>query len=163
MTGGVATDLAGEVRRAVEAVEDPEMPPVTIGQLGMVVDVAIVDGRARVEIMPTFSGCPATAYIGADAEAAACTVEGVEAAEVVWRRDLSWGPERITDEGRAALEEAGIAPPGAGQALLSIGGVRCPWCGSRNTVAVSAFGPAPCRASHACRECKTPFDAIKDF
>lgn len=159
------TDLAAEVRRAVEAVPDPEMPPVTIGQLGMVVDVAVDGDRARIQIMPTFSGCPATAYIGADAEAAATAVQGVTSAEVVWRRDLSWGPERITDDGQAAMEAAGIAPPGARpeRQLLTIGGVRCPWCGSRNTRGISAFGPAPCRSSHACADCKTPFDAIKDF
>ncbi|HUG84687.1 MAG TPA: 1,2-phenylacetyl-CoA epoxidase subunit PaaD [Euzebya sp.] len=159
----MATDLTAAVRGAVEAVEDPEMPPMTIGQLGMVVSVEVADGGARVEVMPTFSGCPATAYIGNDVTAAVAAVEGVDTVEVVWRRDLSWGPERITERGREVLTEAGIAPPGSGQTLLSIGGVRCPYCGSRNTRADSPFGAAPCRSTHSCRDCKTPFDAIKAF
>lgn len=163
MVSAVSLDLAGAVRAAVEAVEDPEMPPLTIGQLGMVVAVSVDEGVVRVEIVPTFSGCPATAYIGADVEAAAGAVAGVSAVEVVWRRDLAWGPERITERGRAVLTEAGIAPPGSGQTLLSIGGVTCPYCGSRNTRADSPFGAAPCRSTHSCRACKTPFDAIKAF
>lgn len=160
----VSVDVGTAVRQVVDAVEDPEMPPMTIGQLGMVVAVWVSDvGAVRVEIMPTFSGCPATAYIAADVEAAAGAVEGVASVDVVWRRDLAWGPERITERGREVLTEAGIAPPGSGQTLLSIGGVRCPWCGSRNTRADSPFGAAPCRSTHSCRDCKTPFDAIKDF
>ncbi|WP_370324063.1 1,2-phenylacetyl-CoA epoxidase subunit PaaD [Euzebya sp.] len=161
MVGAELVDVVDAVRDAVSAVPDPEMPVVTIGHLGMVVDVQVRDGVAEIEVMPTFTGCPATAYIGHDVEAAATAVEGVRAATVRWRRDLSWGPERITAEGREALAESGIAPPGSGQTLLSIGGVRCPWCGSRNTRADSPFGAAPCRSTHTCRDCKTPFDAIK--
>lgn len=149
------------VREAVEAIPDPEMPEVTIGQLGMVLDVGMVGGAARVEVMPTFSGCPAIGYLTDDIRTAVHRLEGVDTVEVIWRRDLAWGPERITAEGRAALAEGGIAPPGSGQTLLSIGGVRCPWCGSRNTRADSPFGSAPCRSTHSCRDCKTPFDAIK--
>jgi ring-1,2-phenylacetyl-CoA epoxidase subunit PaaD len=155
------TTLRAAVREAAEGVQDPEMPPLTIGQLGMVVDVEVDGGTARVELVPTFSGCPAIAYIGADVEQAVRAVEGVRDVELRWRRDLAWGPERISEAGRAALSEAGIAPPGSGQALLSIGGVRCPWCGSRNTRADSPFGAAPCRSTHTCRDCTTPFDAIK--
>lgn len=137
------------------------MPPITIGELGMVVAVDVTGATARVEVMPTFSGCPATAYIGADIERAAGAVDGIETVEVRWRHDISWGPERITRAGRDKLRRTGIAPPGSGQTLLSIGGVRCPYCGSRNTRADSPFGAAPCRSTHSCRDCKTPFDAIK--
>ena len=158
-----AGTLTDAVRRAVEAVEDPEMPPLTIGQLGMVVDVETDGGSARVQVMPTFSGCPAIPYMTADIESAVMAVDGVDAVEVTWRRDLSWGPERISERGREVLTEVGIAPPGSGQTLLSIGGVRCPYCRSRNTRADSPFGAAPCRSTHSCRDCKTPFDAIKDL
>ena len=190
--------------RLVRDVDDPELPHVTIGDLGIVrsVDVdgdravvvltptysgcpateqirddvadAVTDAaRARVEVIPTFSGCPAIAYIGADIESAALGVDGIEAVDVVWRRDIGWGPERITESGRATLTEAGIAPPGSGQALVQLGrrpsadpvvdGVTCPHCGSRNTRDDSPFGSAPCRSTHSCRSCRTPFDAIKDF
>jgi ring-1,2-phenylacetyl-CoA epoxidase subunit PaaD len=167
---GVLVDVsASAVRAAVEGVLDPEMPPVTIGELGMVLDVrveAAAEGdpagvTAVVEVMPTMSSCPAIPYIGADVEAAARSVEGVADVVVRWRRDVAWGPERITEAGRAKLAGSGIAPPGSGQTLLSIGGVRCPHCGSRNTRADSPFGSAPCRSTHSCRDCKTPFDAIK--
>lgn len=157
----LAAPAVAALRAAVAAVPDPEMPEVTIGQLGMVLDVALDAGTARVEAMPTFSGCPAISYLTSDIRDAALALDGVDAVEVTWRRDLAWGPERITPEGRAALAEGGIAPPGSGQTLLSIGGVRCPWCGSRNTRADSPFGSAPCRSTHSCRDCKTPFDAIK--
>ncbi|MGI9018672.1 MAG: 1,2-phenylacetyl-CoA epoxidase subunit PaaD [Euzebya sp.] len=156
-----AAALADLVRHAAEAVEDPEMQPITVGELGMIVDVTVTDGHAEIQIMPTFTGCPATAYIGADVQQAAEMVEGVTRASVKWRRDISWGPERITPAGREKLRQTGIAPPGSGQTLLSIGGVTCPYCGSRNTRADSPFGSAPCRSTHSCRDCKTPFDAIK--
>ncbi len=151
------------VRHAVEGVEDPEMPPITIGELGMVLDVRLDGSTVAVEVMPTFSGCPAIAYIGADVVSAAAAVEGVTDVEVRWRKDVAWGPELITESGRAKLTQAGIAPPGSGQQLLQIGGVTCPYCGSRNTRADSPFGAAPCRSTYSCRDCKTPFDAIKDI
>jgi ring-1,2-phenylacetyl-CoA epoxidase subunit PaaD len=169
----VLTDLTATVRAAAAAVEDPEMPPVTIGQLGMVHDVTVEGARARVEVIPTFSGCPAIAYIGADIESAVRGVDGIDDVDLVWRRDIGWGPERITESGRTTLTAAGIAPPGSGQALVQLGrrrsadavddGVTCPHCGSRNTRDDSPFGSAPCRSTHSCRSCKTPFDAIKDF
>ncbi len=149
------------VRTAVEGVEDPEMPPITIGELGMVLDVRVEGRTVEVEVMPTFSGCPAIAYIGKDVTTAAGAVPGVQTVNVHWRKDIAWGPERITESGKAKLTEAGIAPPGSGQQLLQIGGVTCPYCGSRATRADSIFGAAPCRSTYSCRACKTPFDAIK--
>lgn len=160
-----ALDLA--IRSTVEAVPDPEMPPVTIGDLGMVMSVEIDGDTAIVEVMPTFSGCPAIPYMEVDIIEAARRA-GAGEVRVRWRRDSSWGPELITEEGKAKLREAGIAPPGSGQVLswtpstlVGIGGVKCPYCGSRNTRADSPFGSAPCRSTHSCRDCKTPFDAIK--
>lgn len=137
------------------------MPPITIGELGMVISVEVDGNTAQIEVIPTFSGCPATAYIGSDITTAAQAVDGIDTVDVRWRRDIPWGPERITPAGRDKLRQTGIAPPGSGQTLLSIGGVRCPYCGSRNTRADSPFGAAPCRSTHSCRDCKTPFDAIK--
>lgn len=154
-------DLAAAVTAAVAGVEDPEMSPLTIGQLGMILEVDVHDRTAQVALVPTFSGCPAIAYIGADVAAAVLAVPGIDDVDVRWRRDVAWGPERISDEGRRVLREVGIAPPGSGQQLLPVGGVRCPHCGSRNTRADSPFGSAPCRSTHSCRDCKTPFDAIK--
>lgn len=153
--------LHDAVLDALAQVTDPEMPPVSIADLGMVVAVAVDDGRVAVDLLPTFSGCPAIPMIETDVRAALAALDGVEAVTVRWRRDLVWDPEMITPAGREALAAAGIAPPGSGQQLLAVGGVRCPWCGSRNTRADSPFGAAPCRSTHTCRDCKTPFDAIK--
>lgn len=156
--GSVAPDA---VRAVLDTVPDPEMPPVSVGDLGMVVDVAVEGGRVTVDLVPTYSGCPATAVIREDVARAIGGMEGVDAVEVRFVRDVVWEPERITAAGRARLRAFGIAPPGAGQTLLQIGGVRCPLCGSRNTVPDSPFGPTPCRSTNYCRDCRNPFEAIK--
>jgi ring-1,2-phenylacetyl-CoA epoxidase subunit PaaD len=154
-----------DVRNVLDAVPDPEMPPVSVGELGMVVDVQVDGGRVAIDLVPTFSGCPATAVIREDVAKAVGGLPGVTDVEVRWVRDAVWDPERISPAGRDKLREYGIAPPGSGQTLLQIGGVRggvgCPMCGSRNTVADSPFGPTPCRSTNFCRDCRNPFEAIK--
>lgn len=156
---------AADVRAVLDTVPDPEMPPVTIGDLGMVVDVSVDGGRVDIALVPTFSGCPATAVIREDVARAVALLAGVDDVSVRFVRDVVWEPERITAEGREKLREFGIAPPGSGQTLLQIGGlrggVRCPLCGSRDTVVDSPFGPTPCRSTNYCRACRNPFEAIK--
>lgn len=160
MTTATVVDQAA-VRAVLEAVPDPEMPPVTIGQLGMVVAVAVEGGAVTVNLVPTYSGCPATAVIRQDVANAVGALPGVTAVQVNFVRDVVWDPERISAEGRENLRAFGIAPPGSGQTLLQIGGVTCPVCGSRDTVADSPFGPTPCRSTNYCRACRNPFEAIK--
>jgi len=160
-----------DVRAALDMVPDPEMPPVSIGDLGMVVDVSVHGGQVDISLVPTFSGCPATAVIREDVARAVAALDGVEEVTVRFVRDVVWEPGRITAEGRRKLSEYGIAPPGSGQrlpsgpGLLQIGGappgVRCPLCGSRDTVTDSPFGPTPCRSANYCRACRNPFEAIK--
>lgn len=152
---------ADDVQAVLDAVPDPEMPPVSIGDLGMVVGVAVDGGAVAIDLVPTFSGCPATAVIREEVAKAVGELAGVTAVEVRFVRDVIWDPERITARGRQRLREFGIAPPGSGQALLQIGGVRCPLCGSRNTVVDSPFGPTPCRSTNFCRACRNPFEAVK--
>jgi ring-1,2-phenylacetyl-CoA epoxidase subunit PaaD len=152
---------AAEVRAVLDSVPDPEMPPVTVGDLGMVVGVTVDGETVAVDLVPTFSGCPATAVIREEVAKAVGALEGVSDVDVRFVRDVVWDPERITPRGRERLREFGIAPPGSGQTLLQIGGVRCPLCGSRNTVADSPFGPTPCRSTNFCRDCRNPFEAIK--
>lgn len=102
-----------DVRRAVESVPDPELPVVTVGNLGMLHDLTVHDdGRVEVEMLPTFSGCPAIDVIREDVEAAARGVPDVIEVQVRFRFDPPWSPQRIDDEGRAALREFGITPPG---------------------------------------------------
>ncbi len=150
-----------EVRAVLATVPDPEMPPVTVADLGMVVDVRVSGGQVAVDLVPTFSGCPATGVIRADVARAVAALDGVTEVTVRFVRDVVWDPERISPEGREKLRAFGIAPPGSGQRLVQIGGVRCPLCGSRNTAADSPFGPTPCRSTNYCRDCRNPFEAIK--
>lgn len=167
-------DLA-VVRGAVEAVPDPELPPVTIGMLGMVHDVTVEGGGVvHVELLPTFSGCPATEMIERDVVAAAAAVAGVETVRVRFRYDPPWTPDRIDAAGREQLRRFGIAPPGGaidggarpdGRPTLPLAptaAVRpCPYCGSSDTVRESSFGPTPCRDLRFCAGCQQPFEAFK--
>ena len=163
------------VRAAVEAVPDPELPPVTIGMLGMVHDVSVEGSEVRIELLPTFSGCPATEMIERDVVAAVRAVEGVDAVRVRFRYDPRWTAERIDDEGRARLREFGIAPPGGevagvrpdGRPTLPVAATvvarPCPYCGSEDTVQESPFGPTPCRDLRFCATCQQPFEAFKSL
>lgn len=160
MTTATLVDAAA-VRAVLDAVPDPEMPPVTIGELGMVVAVAVDGGDVIVDLVPTYSGCPATAVIREDVAKAVGALPGVTGVQVNFVRDVVWDLDRITARGRENLRAFGIAPPGSGQTLLQIGGVTCPVCGSRDTVADSPFGPTPCRSTNYCRACRNPFEAIK--
>jgi ring-1,2-phenylacetyl-CoA epoxidase subunit PaaD len=157
----VATVVADDVRAVLDTVPDPEMPPISIGELGMVVDVAVAGGHAQVDLVATFSGCPAISVIREDVERAVLGLDGVETVDVRFVTSVVWTPERISPAGHEKLREFGIAPPGSGQTLLSIGGVTCPLCGSRDTVADSPFGPTPCRSASYCNACRNPFEVMK--
>ncbi len=169
-----ATGVTGaEVRAVLDTVPDPEMPPVSVAELGMVTDVRVDGDRVEVDLVPTYSGCPATALIKEHTTQAIAAMDGVGQVEVRFVNTVVWEPERITAPGRRKLAEFGIAPPGSGQTLLQIGGrpgpgnpaggegVVCPLCGSRDTVADSPFGPTPCRSSSYCNACRNPFEVIK--
>jgi ring-1,2-phenylacetyl-CoA epoxidase subunit PaaD len=176
MTSATTIDVAA-IRRVVAGVPDPELPPVTIGMLGMVHHLDVdQDGHVVVELLPTFSGCPATEMIGQDVEAAVAEVEGVRRVTVRFRHDPPWTPDRIDEEGREALRRFGIAPPGGpivgaqrpeGRPTLPLAMTTtadprpCPYCGSEDTVRDAHFGPTPCRDVRFCRACDQPFEAFK--
>ena len=176
MSAGTDVDLAA-VRQAVEDVADPELPPVTLGMLGMVHDVRVAsDGSVTVELLPTFSGCPATDLIVEDVQTAARAVTGVTDVSVQLRHDPPWTPDRIDEAGREALRRFGIAPPGGplpgavqpdGRPSLPLTVAAdpfprpCPYCGSDDTVRDAPFGPTPCRDVRYCRACDQPFEAFK--
>jgi ring-1,2-phenylacetyl-CoA epoxidase subunit PaaD len=174
-SAGVATPDLAAVREAVATVPDPELPPVTIGMLGMVHDVRVDGGAVAVELLPTFSGCPATDMIEQDVVAAVSAVEGVASVRVRFRYDPPWTAERIDDEGRERLREFGIAPPGGegagvrpdGRPTLPVAAVApsvpCPYCGSQETTQDSPFGPTPCRDLRFCASCQQPFEAFKNL
>lgn len=152
-----APTLDDVVRATVEAIPDPELPVVSIGDLGMVHEVTVgpgSDDAIRVEILPTFLGCPAVELLSGsirDGLAGFGRPVVVQPTHVV-----PWTTDRITPVGRAALASVGIAPPAADPA-----DVRCPWCASARVVVDSAFGPTPCRSLYYCRDCRQPFEAMK--
>ena len=148
---------------ALAEVPDPELPMLSVVDLGIVhrVEVAPADGSIRVEILPTFVGCPALELIKASiAERLAAFGRPVE---VVPTFAVPWTSERISEAGRAALLAAGIAPPSgeAGPLIELEPRVPCPHCGSRRTHLENVFGPTQCRTIRYCAECRQPFEAIK--
>jgi ring-1,2-phenylacetyl-CoA epoxidase subunit PaaD len=152
------------VRVSLAEVPDPELPMLSVVDLGIVhrVDVASGDGPIRVEILPTFVGCPALELIKASiADRLRSFGRPVEVATTF---EVPWTTDRITPAGRRALEAAGIAPPGptATPTLISLAArVPCPHCGSHDTVLENVFGPTQCRTIRFCRACRQPFEAIK--
>lgn len=158
--------LAERVWGVLATVVDPEIPAVSIVEMGMVADVAVEGRTAKVTVLPTFTGCPAIPVIKQDVIATLSALEGVDAVEVDFTYEPPWTTERISPEGKKKLEEFGIAPPtGHGPVLITEIGLPpvavCPYCGSRNTRNDSAFGPTPCRALYYCESCRNPFEQFK--
>lgn len=141
------------VREALRSVSDPEIPVLSIVDLGLVEAVRIAGERVEVDLLPTFTGCPALGFIREAAEERLLQLEGVAQACVAFRFDPAWTTERITPAGRLALKSFGIAPPGEAPA--------CPYCGSHRTHVDAAFGPTRCRSVLYCEECRNPFERMK--
>lgn len=153
---------------ALARVHDPEIPPCSVTDLGIVERIRVSDHAVEVDLLPTFAGCPALDVIRQDAEVAVAAVAGDRTTKVRFVYSPPWTSDRITTEGRAALKEYGITPPGKGGAFIPLaalerteGSVACPFCGSDQTVIESAFGPTLCRSTHFCRSCRNPFEAFK--
>ena len=153
----------GAMREALEGVRDPEIPPLSIVELGMVAGVEIEGGRMVVSITPTFVACPAVDVIRREARDAAVSI-GEHDAQVRIVFDPPWTSDRITLTGRRKLKEFGLAPPGTGQKgdpLVQIQIVRCPFCESLDTQLESPFGPTLCRSIHYCHHCRQSFEHFK--
>jgi ring-1,2-phenylacetyl-CoA epoxidase subunit PaaD len=164
MAGGLRL-TEEQVWSALAEVEDPEIPVISIVDLGVVRDVQIEGGRVHVEFTPTFLGCPALEVMRAQM-AEAIEQLGAEAdVEVI--NDDSWSTDRITPEGREKLRAAGFAPPAPREAcapnLLQLQSqvFRCPYCGSTETRLENIFGPTPCRSIRYCASCRQPFEQFK--
>jgi ring-1,2-phenylacetyl-CoA epoxidase subunit PaaD len=155
----LALDRLERAIEAVSAVPDPEIPVVSIAELGMVRAVRIAaDGVVEVDLSPTYTGCPATRLIGEEVRAA-IEAAGLGTPRIRFLTSPAWTTDWITPEGRAALERYGIAPPprrGDPDAP-----VACPRCGSTDTEEISRFGSTPCKALWRCRSCREPFDRFK--
>jgi ring-1,2-phenylacetyl-CoA epoxidase subunit PaaD len=159
MTAGTTT-----VRELLEQVTDPEIPVLTIEDLGILRDVTVdASGHVEVVITPTYSGCPAMDVIRHDVETVLAE-NGYAEATVRTQLAPAWTTDWMSDEGRRKLEEFGIAPPtgrAGGEPVLVQLTPACPHCGSHDTRLVSRFGSTACKALHVCSSCNEPFDHFK--
>jgi len=160
----MVTALVGAARldELVREIEDPELPHVTIGDLGIVRSVDVDGGRAIVVLTPTYTGCPATEQIRDDVETAVRTA-GFEP-DVTMAMSPAWSTDWITPRGHERLLAAGIAPPppAAEPGTVPVDlPVACPRCGSRRTRLISQFGGTACKASYVCTVCTEPFEHFK--
>lgn len=148
---------------AASTVCDPELPVLSIADLGVLRDVRVVDGTVTVVITPTYSGCPMMQIMERDV-AAAVRAAGFSTVRVHTTLTPAWTTDWISADGRRRLEEFGIAPPTGTRPVGPIQGglhVRCPHCRSLNTREISRFGSTACKAIYACRACGEPFDYFK--
>src|SRR5699024_3400731 len=148
----------------LKKVSDPEIPAVSIIDMGMVREARLEDGAAKVKITPTYSGCPATDMIMFDVKMALEQAGFISEVEQVI--DPPWTTDWITEEGRKNMEEFGIAPPKEATAdRRALDGeshiVKCTNCGSKHTKMVSQFGSTACKARFVCKDCGEPFDYFK--
>ncbi len=160
-----ATDEALRERawRIAAQVEDPEIPVLTIEDLGVLRAVRIVDGVVEVTITPTYSGCPAMQLIALNLETV-LEDAGLGVPRIVMTLSPAWTTDWISDAGREKLKAYGVAPPKPGsgrRALFGEDAVGCPRCGSMHTAVISEFGSTACKALWRCKACGEPFDYFK--
>jgi len=154
-----------EVWEALAGIPDPEIPVISLVDLGVVKSVAVDGSRVRVEFTPTFLGCPALETMRARMEESIRDLGGEPQIDVLL--DDSWSTDRITARGREKLRAAGFAPPAARAAgaptlvQLRSRAFRCPYCGSTETRLDNIFGPTPCRSLRYCESCRQPFEQFK--
>lgn len=161
-----------DARAIAETVTDPELPMVTLAELGVLREVSEVDGKVRVAITPTYTGCPAMDTMRDDL-VHALEAAGYREVEVSTVLQPAWTTDWISESGRRKLAEAGIAPPGtapkqvSGPIPLTLGApvlrVRCPHCGSAETEQLSKFSGTACKALLRCRTCLEPFEHFKEI
>ena len=151
------------VTQILEMVKDPEVPVLSISDMGIIKDVNLDGEAVTVQIMPTYSGCPAMDVISEDIQTI-LTLHGYKDFKIETVLSPAWSSDFISESGRQKLREYGIAPPekGAGKAgLMHIAEIACPQCGSHKTEVVSEFGSTACKALYKCSDCLEPFDYFK--
>lgn len=168
--------MPGSVRSPEERVwdelggiADPEIPAISLVDLGVIGSVAVHDHAVRVELLPTFVGCPAIAVMQDRIRERVGALNLAGRVEVEISFDPPWTSDRISPAGRERLRRSGFAPPHIGPAavgsdlaeLTVLAVAECPYCGSRNTTMENAFGPTLCRAIYHCADCRQPFEQFK--
>ena len=164
---------------ALRTIPDPEMP-ISIVDLGLVQDIVVhappgegCCSSVRIDLLPTFVGCPALDMIAGDVRARIGSLPGIGDVEVNWTFNPPWSVDRITAEGRASLKSHGVTVPEHGSRLhvaahdapqsvtIRTSAVPCPFCGSSSTFLDSPFGPTRCRTIHYCESCRNSFERMK--
>jgi ring-1,2-phenylacetyl-CoA epoxidase subunit PaaD len=156
-------DLHQRAWDAAARVVDPEIPVLTIADLGVLREVTLRDGQVEVAITPTYSGCPAMNMIALEIELA-LEREGFARPKVRTVLSPAWTTDWMSEDGRRKLKEYGIAPPAPAssrRALFGVQAVACPQCGSEDTELLSEFGSTSCKALWRCKSCREPFDYFK--
>jgi ring-1,2-phenylacetyl-CoA epoxidase subunit PaaD len=162
-------DPEAAIWAALAEVPDPEIPAISVVDLGVIGSVDLADDRSRlrVELMPTFIGCPATEVMREAIGERLRALEVADEVEVALTFAEPWTSDRISPTGREQLRTSGFAPPPHLRELTTLGElptltvVPCPYCGSRQTTLENAFGPTLCRAIYHCAGCRQPFEAFK--
>jgi ring-1,2-phenylacetyl-CoA epoxidase subunit PaaD len=163
----VRTLTRAAVWEALAEVPDPEIPVVSVVDLGLVHSVELDARRLRVELLPTFIGCPALEVIRRSVAERLAGMAPVVEVEMTFA--VPWTSDRITHEGRRRLRDSGFGPPGPAPAadgplfatIARRPEAACPWCGSADTTMENAFGPTLCRAIFFCNRCRQPFEQFK--
>jgi len=157
------SDMLIRARFVAGSVADPELPFVTVEDLGILRSVTMQDGEVIAKVSPTYSGCPAVAVI--EQSILQALLDAGFSARVERLMSPAWTTDWITETGRQKLKQNGIAPPtsdsSAKPALFAKPSVSCPHCASTATARISEFGSTPCKAQYRCNDCREPFDYFK--
>lgn len=154
-----------DILQALEDVKDPEIPTISVVELGIVTDVEINEHQdVLVRLTPTFSGCPALKMLENMVRDRVSSIPGINTVAVETTFDIPWNTNRISEKGLAALKKHGLAPPPRHDGYIELdvlSEVPCPYCGSHNTTLESPFGPTLCRSLHYCKNCMQAFEGFK--
>ncbi len=153
----------GDITALISSIPDPEVPVLTIADLGILRSIEEVDGQVVVTITPTYSGCPAMHHIEQEVLAALATFDVSGRVDMVF--SPAWTTDWMTPIGREKLRDYGIAPPRPTETAISIrrDTIACPQCSSSNTELISRFGSTACKSLRRCLDCLEPFDHFKEF
>lgn len=152
-----------EILTALDDVKDPEIPSISVVDLGIITAINIKGDAVKITMTPTFSACPAIKILEQNVKERIAQM-AVSDVQVVTNFDTPWNSNMISDKGRAALLKHGLAPPPKHEGYFELdvlSDVACPFCGSRNTTFESPFGATLCRAMHYCKNCRQAFEQFK--
>jgi ring-1,2-phenylacetyl-CoA epoxidase subunit PaaD len=139
---------------------DPEIPVLTLMDLGVLRDISVSQNSIKISITPTYAGCPAMEMMRADIESTLAKA-GYQNVQVEQRLSPAWTTDWMSDAGRKKLFAYGIAPPASTSCGKKTGNIECPQCNSQNVKIISEFGSTACKALYRCQDCKEPFDYFK--